>query len=611
MPLFRLLSSCLLAWCLMVLLGCPDPQDKDCDPAVDPSCDPCEGETVTALCQSTGSTCGLSMVVDRCGQERELDCGPCPDCEPESVSALCAAEGILCGAADAVDRCGDRRNLDCGPCPCYGETSVELCARDQVACGPASAVDRCGATRDIDCGECADRQMCIDGQCGCEAESDEALCRLAGSACGSLEADDRCGQRRVIDCGTCQPFEAYLGSVRDARTGALLADATMRVHQWPPRGAEEDGLWVWPVGFRRNQTDFSITTAQRGPGQRNYGFVDGVDTCDEAHVEGKVRPDGWYRIRIDLPGYAPGIFYRYHWGFDEGCTLDDCAGVVQGGQCRVEDFELWPLSEPYPLYPDLFIDPRDLHDQEWQCAIMPADHPHRHLIGLRHTVGATNIGMGPLHLRGVGQDGRGGGIVYQRIVWSDGTHEDRLVPEGAFEFSETHEHIHFQAFVDMYLVQARPECVNPFRRPEACVTAQENRKVSWCLMDDSHFDREILSAFNGNRSYIYPSVCENFIQGITQGWKDYYDKDLPGQVVVLGPPSAADSMGPRWLEVMIDPANYLSEMTRFNNVSRVLIDVPSPTMNLCNANTALDCSVPVAQFGFQQRRQCPAYLNFR
>jgi hypothetical protein len=423
-----------------------------------------------------------------------------------------------------------------------------------------------------------------------------------------LTREDGCGQVRNSDCGDCREFEATLGAVRDARTGAFLGSATMRINSWPPRGGE-DGLIPWPAGHRYHDAEFIVATAARGRGEANYEFIDGFGTCVEGRIDAQLAGDGWYRIRIDLPGYAPGIFYRYHWGYDAECAVTDCGGLSHGGQCRVEDFELWPLNAPYPLYPDLMIDPRDLSDQQWQCAIMPDDAPHPYLIGLRHTAGATNVGMGPLHLRGVGQDGQGGGRVYQRIVWSDGRMDERLLPQGAFEFSETHGHIHFQAFVDMYLADPRPACMNPFNRPAGCVMAQERRKVSWCLMDDTRFDREILADYSGEQSYIYPSVCENFIQGITQGWKDYYDKSLPGQVVVIGPPQLADSLGPRWLEVMIDPANFLFEMTRHNNISRILVEAPAPTMSLCQSRDALDCSGNPDNFGFIQRRQCRAYLQ--
>ncbi|MFU8802427.1 MAG: hypothetical protein ACNA8W_01335 [Bradymonadaceae bacterium] len=627
---------------LPILMGCPA-TDSDCEPqtiaelceresmqcgetTVVDRCDglreidcgqcPCQGEncsceieeTDAELCQRHEMECGEAMVLDGCETRRTIDCGDCA-CQGETSPELCARDEIECGEATVVDRCDNSREIDCGECPCEGEAASELCAQDGLECGEATVTDRCGATRSIDCGTCAGPGQCMDNGCDCMAESDEILCESLGAFCGSLSAEDRCGESRSLHCGECETFEATLGAVRDARTGDYLGEATLRIHAWPPQPGR-DGGWAWPVDFRADRPDFSATTASEDRGGINYEFIDGFGTCEEGRIDARLSPDGWYRIRIDLPGYAPGIFYRFHWGYDADCTVRDCDGLGHPGQCHSEDFELWPLDEPYPLYPDLFVDPRDLSDQEWQCAIMPPNAPHRHLIGLRHTVGATNIGMGPLHLRGVDQDGNVSDTVYQRIEWSDGRLDERATPDGAFRHDHGHEHIHFQAFVDMYIVHARRECANPFHRPNHCVSVQENRKVSWCLMDDSHFDQEILSTFNGEQSYIYPSVCENFVQGITQGWKDYYDKDLPGQVVVLGPPEEVDGMGPRWLEVMIDPQDFLFESTRANNVSRILIEAPAPTSNICQSSAALDCSGPPSQFNSQQRRHCRAYLDF-
>jgi hypothetical protein len=172
--------------------------------------------------------------------------------------------------------------------------------------------------------------------------------------------------------------------------------------------------------------------------------------------------------------------------------------------------------------------------------------------------------------------------VYQRIYWSDdAAHvEDRRA--GQVEFHPTHGHYHFTSFGVSRLFVATPTGARvgaPLRQRRTGRTipltlVRSARKVSFCLADT-----EIDSwgrKGDAPRTYIAPdclfpastdAVNDYFLQGISAGWGDIYDYYLPDQYLeVSGVPD-----GDYILETQADPDALLSERTRANNCTAILI----------------------------------------
>ncbi|MBA2661099.1 MAG: hypothetical protein H0U74_02295 [Bradymonadaceae bacterium] len=400
------------------------------------------------------------------------------------------------------------------------------------------------------------------------------------------------------------------GGVSNAQDGSLLGGATVKFYAWPPVESTRIN-WVWPASFRLDDADYATTTAALSWDGANYGFgaegscVNGVSEVLPTHR--------WYRVRVDRPGFLPGIFYRYHGGYEDQCRYFQCeSGQFANGSCNTQHFALWPENSVHPRLPDLIVDDRDLNERYWQCARMPGSAPD--LVGIRAAVGTANVGTGGLHLEGIDfdpatpEDAR----IIQRIDWSDGRLDERELTSAAFEFHLTHDHIHFRDWVRMELISTRSECDDRGQRPAGCAQGSGG-KISFCIMDLALFDAEIRDIYDGQRRYPDPPACDSLQQGLTQGWKDVYSARLAGQSIVVGTAAELPGLEQRyWLEVEVDPNERIIESDRSNNFSRVGVDLPSDLTALCTSSPdRLDCSMPRSQYtSFEQRHQCPQYLEF-
>ena len=611
--------------------SCGDERTIDCgecaegDECLDNFC-VCEGETEAKLCEDHDIDCGTAQLVDGCGRDRSIDCGGCAAnedcvdnqcfCPAPSQAELCSTAGLDCGTAEVMDPCGDERTIDCGTCPnneecldnqcnCVPPTDDALCDENNALCGALTATDHCGQERSIDCGDCTAPDECVDHQCLCQGSSDQALCDDVDGACGSLTVTDECGDDRIVDCGPCADGDATLGAVRDASTGALVAGATVRVYTWPP----PEGLspsWIWPEDHRQSAPDFTTTTASSTAGHFNFEFADHDGICLDGST-GELDPRQWYRFVIDHPDYEQSIFYRRHGHFAAGDCPSVCP-ISSSARCHRQDFEIWPNGVDSPLVPNLFADPRELGVHEWQCTLLPPDHDHDRLIGLRVRAGAANVGRGHFHLEATAT---GGGQVVQHIHHSDGSHES--VPINSdFEFHEGHRHTHFMDWFALRLIDPRDECIDTDTRPADCIL-HEGRKISYCLHDLDPFDGDIAAEYGGFSSrFPDPPTCATTEQGTTVGWKDTYNRHLPGQVVIIGPPSAATSFGDSWIEGEVDPNRVITELDRYTNISHHPVDAPGNIEALCSSpSTRLDCSMPRSEYTSTiQERQCRDYLNY-
>ena len=584
----------------------------------------CDAESDGELC---GERCGSLTLVDSCGEQRDLECGECEAgedcqnnqciCEPDDEETLCAQMEAQCGVYNILDNCGNTRQIQCGECTspdecvdgmCRCETAEsnqDLCDAGGLECGEATVQDSCGEERQLECGSCSGPEECEDNQCICEGESSQQLCDAQEGACGTLELTDRCGASRTVDCGPCSEGNSTLGVVRDAATGELLQGAEVRIYTWPPSGGAHYS-WFWTEGFRFDDPDLLVTTDAGSQGGVNFELSDNGGLCTEVQG-GALEERQWYRFYIEHSGYRAGVFYRNHDDLINSDCPASCPASAASG-CHRMEFELWPDDMAHPEYPSFFVDPRDLEDFEWQCALLPEESTEDKLMGLRVRLGAANIGQGPLHLQATpGDDGEG--EVLQHVTWSDGSQESHVVESGTFEYFDDHNHIHFMNWFRMSLVEPVDECRDIDTRSADCVT-DDGIKISYCLHDLDPFDGDVMNLYGGSSAmFLNPPTCDTTEQGVTQGWKDTYARGLPGQVIILGTPDVVSALGEQWIEAEVDPDRVLQEADRTGNVARKLVEAPADAELLCSPALALDCSGPPSSFDAAQRRQCRDYLR--
>jgi hypothetical protein len=198
---------------------------------------------------------------------------------------------------------------------------------------------------------------------------------------------------------------------------------------------------------------------------------------------------------------------------------------------------------------------------------------------LQFTTSIGNIGDGPLLIEGFtistpeGLRTQG----YQVIQRRDGSRCARAA--GQFEFHAGHNHWHFERVVGYEL---RTE--DPVTGPLATV----GEKASFCLLD--------LGNVRGYNPTNYPRQLENRscsspegIMGISVGWKDVYERFLPGQSLELDSRSVSVPVGSYYLVNAVDPDGLLWDKDRSNNRAAVEVSVslrPGPAAPNPNATPA-------------------------
>jgi len=208
------------------------------------------------------------------------------------------------------------------------------------------------------------------------------------------------------------------------------------------------------------------------------------------------------------------------------------------------------------LLPDIIVDADALGEIRIDNDTQPG---HRLL---RLSAMTPNIGTGPMEVRAeasTATDPSQPTPVTQRIYRSDGTFWDRSA--GTETFDADHGHVHFDDWAQYRLRQ-----VNPDGSPGAILAL--SNKTSFCLLD--------LVVYDVSNPFIQIpgrySGCGFLIQGITPGWADIYDLDIPNQWIdITGIPD-----GEYWLEAEVDPDNRVLEADETNNVSRILIQTGAP-----------------------------------
>ena len=119
-----------------------------------------------------------------------------------------------------------------------------------------------------------------------------------------------------------------------------------------------------------------------------------------------------------------------------------------------------------------------------------------------------------------------------------------------FVYAPCHRHYHFMDFADYRLV-------NSAGQPVAI-----GLKAGFCLLDSRRWDNSapLTSKYH----------CNN--QGIQRGWADIYDRDLSCQWVDITGLEAGIYM----LEIEVNPAGRLPELTRTNNITRLSVVIDAP-----------------------------------
>lgn len=323
----------------------------------------------------------------------------------------------------------------------------------------------------------------------------------------------------------------------------------------------------------------------------------------------------YYRMKFAKSGYDTVFRYVFHNAYDETCQQWDCnQGQWITGQCKsFEEVQMQPTTGTvFNRLPDIFVDPRELEDHEFQCVQMPSVYTPAstkiNRVGLRVSVGTANVGNGKFHLSQTGPN-----TVIQKVDRSDGSETFLYLPNVSFLFHASHNHFHIKDWAVLRLLDQAGACANPMGiRPMWCDLA-EGEKISFCAVNYDRFDDEIATLYPDALELDY-SCNDPTLQGVSPGWKDTYRSHLVGQAIVLGDPGSSSMPlpGPYRLEAEWDPAgNFLAhnEIDKNNNRAQITLQVPAfttsdvPSQN-ANCDRFLDC-----RGGFAQPQQCKDYLR--
>lgn len=160
---------------------------------------------------------------------------------------------------------------------------------------------------------------------------------------------------------------------------------------------------------------------------------------------------------------------------------------------------------------------------------------------------------------------------YQCVEWA-ADHvcaQRRLV--GTFVWHPAHAHYHIEDFAEYELRSVAPDG-SPDMSPGGLVATAG--KVSYCMQDTSWDPGSERRVTYSIEDPLY-TTCYPF-QGISPGWADTYDYNLPGQEIIID--DVTD--GRYYLMITTNPAGHLLETTREDNVSATLIELSGRGTNV-------------------------------
>lgn len=228
-----------------------------------------------------------------------------------------------------------------------------------------------------------------------------------------------------------------------------------------------------------------------------------------------------------------------------GCALP----AASEGQQLLPDLIAWDYNDGFDLDPRYDTDTID------------------NRVLYRFDVAIPNIGDGPMEVREE-TNGTISQTVFQRIYTSGGGIDERVI--GTFpDPSNTFGHLWFQGLAQYNLYEAVPDGMGGHTRG-ILVSTQD--KTSMGIVDSGPYD---LTLPDAPQSRVYNSANDPIL-GISIGWADIYDRNLPGQWVdVTG---LAD--GDYFLEVVIDPYERVDEIDDSNNSTELLVNLEIPAPNI-------------------------------
>jgi len=169
----------------------------------------------------------------------------------------------------------------------------------------------------------------------------------------------------------------------------------------------------------------------------------------------------------------------------------------------------------------------------------------------------ANIGDGPLEMIGSYDAASGAIRAVQRIAARDGgPPEVREV--GLFVYHESHEHWHFEDYFQLDII-ARGNAGS------AGSIVATTGKMTFCIHDRLRLTPPLPGS---PESEIY-TECDAEVQGISVGWVDLYDADLPGQQISIE--HLAD--GRYLLRLIADPDDRIMEKNEANNIFEMQVEI--------------------------------------
>jgi hypothetical protein len=189
------------------------------------------------------------------------------------------------------------------------------------------------------------------------------------------------------------------------------------------------------------------------------------------------------------------------------------------------------------------------------CGFIDADHISNKVV-YRFSATTANAGTGALEFRdtALGNPYE----IYQRIYDTDNvSFSDVLAASFSDAFFIDDRHFYLPGFYTYNL-----RTVLPGNGIGPVVSTQ--LKTSRAVVDSVDYNLQV------NNPRRYTSVTANIL-GISPGWADWYGINLPGQWIEV----TDVTPGEYWLEMIVDPFDYISEANEDNNTARILIELGS------------------------------------
>jgi len=179
-----------------------------------------------------------------------------------------------------------------------------------------------------------------------------------------------------------------------------------------------------------------------------------------------------------------------------------------------------------------------------------------------------NTGDGPLELAGSPDKETNTIRATQRVFKKNGSPDEKLV--GNFIFHPTHNHWHFENFVEFELWSLKSKA-------ELDQKIIGTGKMTFCIHDYA----PLPDSYPGKPENIVYPWCDSSadIQGISVGWEDTYKSDVPGQELDIS--SLPD--GKYAFRSIVDPENLIIEKDERNNSSVSIIEIVKNTVRIFSA----------------------------